>query len=352
MFGAAGVFGGGERYPLELARAMSHYQRTRLVVFGREAQTLVENGLEIRVLATRGHWRGQDINPISERVFGQLAAGRTIHTHHYRSVLTDSALLLGTLLRRGVFCTDHGGSARHYAARLGLERALTRFLAVSRYSAGRFPAFANRTSIIYGGVDTGRFAPGPEPRGRSVVFCGRILPHKGIATLIRSLDPATPLRIIGRAYHPAYLAELRRAAAGRDVSFHHSASDADVVAAYRTARVAVLPSVYESAYGAHPASELLGLTLMEAMACGTPVVGTRVGGIPEVIDDGSTGFVVDPDDASALRERIYQLLDSDRLWRQCSQNAIERVRLHFTWDRVARRCMEAYETRPAPSKRG
>jgi len=78
------------------------------------------------------------------------------------------------------------------------------------------------------------------------------------------------------------------------------------------------------------------------MACGTPVVASALGGMPEVVRHGETGFLVSPGDAGALRERVMTLLDDTRLWSQMSDAAVELVRAEFTWDRVAERCLDAY----------
>ena len=89
-------------------------------------------------------------------------------------------------------------------------------------------------------------------------------------------------------------------------------------------------------------SELLGLTALEAMASGTPVVCSRVGGLPEIVDDGVTGFLVTPGEVGELRERLEQVLGNADLAARLSRNARERVRERFTWDACAERCLAAY----------
>ncbi len=341
-FGAGGLFGGGERYPLALAQAMSHTAPTRLVVFGDRARVTQVGDLEVRELPTRTVWKGGSVNPVSERLLPCLARTARVHAHQYNSVVTNACLLAGRLLGRPVYCTDHGGASYNYADRLGLERFLTAFLPVSEFSARLFPQLRSRQAPpVYGGVDPERFHPDDTRRRREVVFVGRLLPHKGIDVLLRGVD--APIRVYGRAYDPAYKAELERLAAGRDVAFHENASDAEIAAAYRRARVVVLPSVYEGADGGfNPWPELLGLTLLEAMACGTPVVATRVGGMPEIIDEGETGHLVEPGDPAELAERVGELLAGGRRWTRMSRAAADTVRERFTWRRAAQRCISAY----------
>jgi glycosyltransferase involved in cell wall biosynthesis len=344
-FGEEGLWGGGERYPLELAREMSRLVSTRLVVFGPSSRRYRVGRLQVCQLATRGLYKEGPVNPLSELLPVYAALGKTLHLHQYHSVVTNVGLLIARLTRRPVFCTDYGGASYDYADRLSLGKLLTGFLPISSFSASFFPELADRIAEpLLGGVDIKRFQPDGAERVRQVVFVGRLLPHKGIDVLIRALDDRTPCRIFGRPYDPAYRAQLERLAAGKDVSFHENASDREIAEAYRRSRVAVLPSVYRSVDGGfHPWSELLGLTMLEAMACGTPVVASRVGGLPEIVQDEHTGYLVDPGDPGQLGDRIAQLLEPSARWQAMSERAVELVRDRFTWRHVAERCLAAYE---------
>ena len=100
-------------------------------------------------------------------------------------------------------------------------------------------------------------------------------------------------------------------------------------------------------YGKHyPKSEILGLVLLEAMACGTPVVCSAIGGMPELVIDGETGMLVPPGDSAALGEQVERILDDPALAARLGQQARARVLAHFTWDRVARVCLDAYAPCP------
>jgi glycosyltransferase involved in cell wall biosynthesis len=345
-FGAAGVWGGGERYPLALAQAMSEHVSTRLIVFGPETRRRRVGRLEICQLEPRLLWRGESIAPLSERLALFLALTRRFHVHNYNSVLTNAILVAGAATRRQVFITDHGGGAYNYADRFGLERLVAAFLPVSLFSVQFFPQLASlATAPLLGGADPARFHPGDGPRERRVVYVGRLLPHKGIDVLLRAIEPSIPLDIYGRSYDTTYLDHLHSLAAGKSVVFHHSASDGEIAAAYRTARVAVLPSVYRAYDGSeHPFTELLGLTVVEALASGTPVVASRVGGLPEIVTDGYNGCLFEPGDVGELGRRIGDLLDDSARWETMSAQALESFRSRLTWDRVAQRCLDAYDS--------
>ena len=153
------------------------------------------------------------------------------------------------------------------------------------------------------------------------------------------------LDIIGRVFAPTYLADLRRLAVGKRVNFHHDYDDGKLVEAYRNAACVVLPSVYKTMYGDETAvPELLGQTLLEGMACASPVIATNVASLPEVVVHGETGFIVPANDPEALRERIRWLLDHPREAASIGAAGRRRVLKHFTWPAVVLRCLEAYST--------
>jgi glycosyltransferase involved in cell wall biosynthesis len=105
----------------------------------------------------------------------------------------------------------------------------------------------------------------------------------------------------------------------------------------------VLPSVYRDELGGNTrVPELLGQALLEAMACETPVVCTNVASMPEIVQDGVSGFVVPPNDPSALREKLMWLRDHPERARQMGAAGRQRVLERFTWDQVVSRCLRIY----------
>jgi glycosyltransferase involved in cell wall biosynthesis len=153
--------------------------------------------------------------------------------------------------------------------------------------------------VIKGGVDGGFFNP-PEhrPRRDRVLFVGRLLPHKGVDRIIDALPKELPLTVYGYPYNREYERYLRERARGKQVEFTFvragDGGDEVIRDLYRRAWVNILPSAYRDCYGrTYAAPELMGLTLLEAMGCGTPAICSRVGGMPEFIRHGETGFIFD-----------------------------------------------------------
>src|SRR5205823_14995831 len=129
-----------------------------------------------------------------------------------------------------------------------------------------------------------------------------------------------------------------------DARFLGPVPDAELPALYRAAAVLALPSVWRTCYGTDVrVSELLGLVLLEAMASGTPVVCSRLGGLVEVVQHGVTGFLVEPGNVVELHERLAELLRIPALARRMGQRARELVLERFTWQACAQRCLAAYE---------
>jgi alpha-maltose-1-phosphate synthase len=351
-FGAEGLFGGGERYPLAPARALARQPGVdcELLTFGRSPAARTEpGGLRIRVVRPLGHWRRHPAHPLSLALVPTVRSAELVHTHHFRSAPSGlAALAAATTLRStaGV-TTDHGLGGN--GERGVFPRLFDRFLTVSRYSAATLRAPPGKTRVVYGGADPSTFRPGPAEDRAGVLFVGRLTPHKGVDRLLRALPPDAELTIAGTPGHDRrhpehdYPQRLRRLAAGRHVRFLGPVEDAALPALHRRAAVFVLPSVARTCYGRPVAiSELLGLSVLEAMASATPVVASRIGGVPEVVVDGETGFLVEPGDVDALHDRIATLLSDRGLARRLGDNARAAVTARFTWEACALRCLTAY----------
>jgi glycosyltransferase involved in cell wall biosynthesis len=341
-FGEQGVVGGGERYPLELARAMARLTPARLVTFGVPGQRR-DGALDVRVYRPLRYVGTKKLGPIHPALAWEIARANVVHCHQLHTFLADQCVLYARLLRKPVFLTDHAGGDRHFNHRLRTVERATGLLLVSHFNAEGFAKHAPRIRVIHGGVDTERFRPLGLARRRAALYAGRLIPYKGIHHLIEGVRPETEVRLAGLAYHDAYAAHLHAVAAGRRVQFLGALRGDALTREYGTAGVSVLPSVETDLYGKrYPKSEILGLALLEAMACETPVVCSRIGGMPELVADGETGLVVAPGDSAALGEAVEGLLDDPGRARRLGEAGRRRVLERFTWEAVARRCLAAY----------
>lgn len=214
-----------------------------------------------------------------------------------------------------------------------------RHLLQALYGAG-----AARISVVPCGVDLDLFAPMEKevarrrlgiPDGeRIILFVGRIEPLKGIDILISAaaqLHDNENFRVLivgGDARAEAEIAQLRSHASRLDVDHHisfvGSVAHEELPLYYNAADVCVVPSYYES----------FGMVAVESMACGTPVVASRVGGLTSTVMDGETGYLISWRCPEPFAERLELLLDNDELrasFGRAGRAAVER----FRWANVA-----------------
>jgi glycosyltransferase involved in cell wall biosynthesis len=329
--------GGGERYAFELANAIGRRCPTRFITFGKSRHQIQRGFLTIDVFPAvrRLGQAGELFNPINILPLAQLWQTDVVHCIGTRALVLDVAVVLGRLLGKHVAITEMGGGTGVTLHRFhDVRRFADVMLHISAYGARVCACDGPRSEVIFGGVDTERFVPRPDRKDTSrVLYAGRVLPWKGVASLVEAVPHEVPLTIDGPRYDPGYYQSLQASAAGKDIHFVNHTSLDDLVPEYQRATVTVLPSLH---------SELLGLVLLESMACGTPVICTSVGGMPEVVEDGRTGFVVPPGDVAALRNRIELLTQNPDLARRMGEAGRQAVEHRFSWNAVAQRCVEAY----------
>jgi L-malate glycosyltransferase len=175
-------------------------------------------------------------------------------------------------------------------------------------------------------------------RGHTVLYVGRLVEWKGVDTLIRSMAivtkeiPDSKLTIIGEGPFCDSLQSLvQEAGLAGTVRFYGRASDKDLANLYDSAAVFVLPSRnYQGLV-----MEGLGVVLLEAMSHGVPVIGSNVGGIPDIIIDGETGFLVPEQRPDILAERIVRILANNELQDKFRRNGLIRVQEFFSWEKIS-----------------
>jgi starch synthase len=232
-----------------------------------------------------------------------------------------------------------------------------------------YPAIdPDRVTVVHNGIDTDEFQPDPEtgflgrlgidPAAPSVVFVGRVTRQKGLTHLLHAatmLDPAVQLVLCAGAPDTPELGaeilanvESLRAAGHRVLWIEEMLPRPELIQVLSHATVFVCPSVYEP----------LGIVNLEAMACKTAVVASRIGGIPEVVEEGVTGLLVPielRDDGSGepvdpgvfardLAERIESVLADPGLASRFGEAGRERAVAQFGWPAIAQRVIDVYRS--------
>ncbi len=218
----------------------------------------------------------------------------------------------------------------------------------------------NNIAIIPPGVDVGHFYPiapdeakqfiGLKPEDRMALFVGRIEPLKGVDTLIRamscirSVDAARPVHLAIIGGEPdaspremsAEMARLQKLCddlcMGGMVVFLGKRGQDTLPYYYSAAEVLVMPSLYES----------FGMVALEAMACGTPVIASQVGGLAYLVRDGETGFTIPDNDPDALCEKLTLLLGNPDLRSTMGLRAVTHAQ-DYAWERIAAQIVNVYQ---------
>ena len=177
--------------------------------------------------------------------------------------------------------------------------------------------------------------------GPFVLFVGRLASNKGLPALVQAFadlhrhDPTATLVLVGAdgGEHAAVDRRVRELGLSDRVRVTGFLADESLLAAgFREARLFALPSQYEA----------FGLVLLEALAQGTPVIASRVGGIPEFIEDGKAGRLIPPEDAGALALAFRELWDDEATRRRWGAYGRDTVVPRYQWDRVVDRLEVVY----------
>ena len=302
-FSTESVVGGGERYVLNLAQALDVAQRSNCLPY-RFAQTILslgsepmiseEGGIPVRVLRN-SRPSESPMNATTDRLWKELIDYDLIHVHQALTVFGAYCTVIAKTLRKRLVLTDLGGGCNPIMLNgKGLELA-DGIISISNFAysfiASQFRGFHE---VLIGPVDTDFFRiDGSAKRNQQTAICvSRILPHKGIDRVIKALPRGIKLRIVGRVYDQAYYEMLKEMSVGKAIEFIHDADDKKLLALYQSSDLFLQASTFKDYRGnVVPKTELMGLTTLEALACGLPVIVSDGGSLPELVPDPPLGRV-------------------------------------------------------------
>lgn len=211
-----------------------------------------------------------------------------------------------------------------------------------------YPIPDERITVIHNGIDLEEYRPVSDQdylREQGIIepyilFVGRISRQKGILQLVEAFCslPESRLNLVLCASAPdtpELEQELKEKIDGHPKIkwLNQMVPKKDVIQLYSHAEAFVCPSIYEP----------FGIINLEAMACQTPVIASKVGGIKEVVVDGETGILVPPDNPARLAEAIHRVTSDPDLAQKFKENGRKRVEEHFGWDKIAAKTKRLYE---------
>lgn len=341
------IIGGGERYPSELAQWMSRKTQTTLVSFSRRRHSQKRGDLAVEIYPARHLLQNNKCNPLSLRFIKCIAKADVVHVHSLFSMVSDISCLVASILKKPVFVTDYGGGGgRVLSGYLPVFKKYTAGIAYSEFGLAALPdIIKSKSATIKGGIDNIKFSPNYEKKKNHILFVGRLLPHKGVNDLIEAfrllrIKDGYRLRIVGRIYDRKFYEHLIKISNGLNVDYLHDLDDQHLVEEYRSAKVTVLPSVHTTMYDHYsPIPELMGFTLLESQACGTPVVCTTAGAMSEFLNSGVTGFVSEQNSPESLAEAIQRVVDlDDHATTKCCTN----LAAELNWEKVVDKHLQLY----------
>jgi glycosyltransferase involved in cell wall biosynthesis len=233
-----------------------------------------------------------------------------------------------------------------------LERC-DNFITVSNWMRNmlleNYPNISRNITTIYNGIDPERFSPDKAKENLeaieninkpNVLFSSRMTTAKGAQFLIKAMpkilkeNKDVHFVFVGAGDSDPWVSLLKGYGIGPEYySFLGYLDYEDLPVLYSKANMYLLPTLYEN----------FPFRMIEAMSCGTPVIGSNICAIPEAIENGKNGILIPPMDEEAIADAVLQLLEDESYTRRLGENARKTVLEKFTWDGIIRMMIDVYE---------
>lgn len=242
----------------------------------------------------------------------------------------------GSLLKSGIAAMELARNRDRYRHQPDCHLAPSRYLQHLLAGAGVPPK-----KLVYhpNAVDTRCFRPRPLGQTREPYFLyfGRLAPEKGVMTLLDAIAPLRhiPLVLVGTGPLEAECRKRIETEQLHHVRLVGNLSQAELIPWIQSARATILPSLW---------GEIFGLTLIESMACATPVIGSRVGAIAEIISHGQDGFLVEPGNVSDLQNALIDLSEaSSTVIERMGYAGLEKVNAQYSLETHMEQLLDIYD---------
>ena len=299
--------------------------------------------------------RGHEVHVYTSPFKLLRANADLIHLHANKHFSTDVGALVAKIKNTPLAYSPHAGTfgksllGRIHNQTIGrISLSADVVVCVSEYEKGLIEASGvgvRRFEVLPNGVDPSRFKFAERPQREleespTVLYVGRLSSHKGLDTLVKAV-PLVLEKISGVKFviagpdggeEKSLKLKVKSAKLERDFSFLGEVSEEEKISLMQEASVFVLPS----------RSEAFGITTVEAMAAGCPVVVSDLPALTEIVTDGRTGLVFPVNDEKLLANRILKLLSDQDLSHQISTNAKAKVSEKYDWEKIIDRLEKIY----------
>lgn len=360
--------GGAESYARELSVQLGERGWQSVLCFLKEPPESVRAYLQlpnVRIEVIEDSWRTRWRALMGMRRILRQYQPEILHLH-FTGFIGPYPWLAKLCAVKQVFFTDHSSQPEGYVtqrapfwkrclARL-VNLPMTRVITVSEYGyrcvAGRDLVPAERIEMVYNSADLSRVSNAPEsaaefrrkhtiPKDRTLVTqVSWIIPEKGIADLLAAArlviaqDPNVHFAFVGDgAYREQYASQAAELGLQGHVTWTGQINDPIAEGVYAGADVVCQVSRWE---------EVFGYVIAEAMSCSKPLVATRVGGIPELVEDRKTGFLVDRGDVRAIADRILDLAANRKQRERMGRAGRRTAEAKFDLERNVARVVDSY----------
>lgn len=355
--------GGLENYAFKLGeelRRLGNEVNALCLTRRKSSEETVEG---IRVLRKKAHWVVGN-TPIRFSFYGEMLAlvrNRNIdliHAHTPVPFAVDVAALVSRRMGIPLVITYHSNTL--YRDQWWMDTLTTLYLpfqalafrrasviaAVSQGLRQTYPSYASKMTVIPSGVNLGEFPQTSYPKqSQRCLFIGPLssaYPSKGLDVLLKSMVrvhqkfPMAELWVAGGGNRQeAFEIMAKKLGIAPRVRFFGQVDHSKIPSMMREANVIVVPSLK---------SEGAPTVIVEAMASGRPVIGTNVGGIPDLIQHGQTGAVVAPHDDGQLAKFIIEYLSNPELAARLGSQGRKQAEQHYAWSTVGKRYEEIFES--------
>ena len=323
------IIGGGERYVQNVTRAIDMSGdvsnditvEQRILAIGNSHEPSDDKIILVSIAAPQS----SAFNAVPLGLFEIINQYDIVHIHQCLSRFGSFCLSVAKTCHKMVVGTDHGGGDDPILLFGKGVELYDHLITVSRFSESLIkPYFSGPTTVIQGPVDSKlySFCENKEDYGLCV---SRILPHKGIDRLIKVLPSDMLLIVVGEIYDRKYYQKLCEISRGKKVKFLSNVDDTDLITLYQRAQFFFQGSTHLDLFGQkHLKPELMGFAPIESLMCGTPIIVSDAGALPELVIDDSIGSVFHSEEdliniLHAIKEKNWLPLASSRLCREYAE---------------------------------